>query len=318
VGRRWTYCSRVDDDLQRPPSDADRAALVTRINRVHDEGRISTADRDIRLGNVRSAQSGSELDLMGRDLDQLEAALPAGGEVPASPYGAFDPKAGVRAEPVTVEATPKRMVLALVLVVVLVLVGVAALFVVGFRVSRDSEESPSASPGAPVSPATDPATPPDDPQADPPAGSSYSLGASGIRSFLATYRKKFGTSQVVDLTFYGDYVIVDVPVPGKARQSGWLYRRGTWTTFGGVRATFPGSQAVDTNRLDVPALARNIVRAKRTLNVEQAQSYVIIRFIPQTDDAPRVNVYATNEFHESGYLSTTLDGKVLRTYAYDR
>jgi hypothetical protein len=312
----------VDDDLQRPPADGDRAALVTRINRVHDEGRISTADRDIRLGNVRTAQSRSELDLMSRDLDQLEAALPPAGTsaptAPTSPYGAFDPKAGVRADPVTVEATPRRMVMALALVVVLVLVGVAALFVVGYRVSRSSDEGTATSPGPPASGATDPATPPDDPGADPPAGPSYTLSASGIRGFLATYRKKFGTSRVVDLTFYDDYVIVNVPVPGKARQEGWLYRNGTWTGFGGVRATSPGTQVVDTNRLDIAALARNLARAKRTLNVEQPQSYVIIRFIPGADASPRVNVYATNKFHESGYLSTTLDGKVERTYAYDR
>ena len=70
----WPYCSRVDD-LQRPPGDSDRERVATRINRVHDEGRISAADRDIRLGNVRSAQSMAELDLMTRDLDQLEATL---------------------------------------------------------------------------------------------------------------------------------------------------------------------------------------------------------------------------------------------------
>ena len=153
---------------------------------------------------------------------------------------------------------------------------------------------------------------------DPPAGPAYSLSAAGIRGFLATYRKKFGTSRVVDLTFYGDYVIVNVPVPGKARQEGWLYRKGTWTGFGGIRATFPGTQVVDTNRLDIPALARNIARAKRTLNVEQPQAYVIIRFIPQIEQTPSVDVHVTNKFQESGYLATTLAGKVERAYPYTR
>ena len=114
-------------------------------------------------------------------------------------------------------------------------------------------------------------------------------------------------------------MIVNVPVPGKARQAGWLYRNGTWTGFGGVRATFPGTQVVDTNRLDIPALARNIARARRTLNVEQpAQAYVIIRFIPQIDQVPSVDIHVTNQFQESGYLATTLDGKVERAYPYTR
>ena len=139
-------------------------------------------------------------------------------------------------------------------------------------------------------------------------------------SFLAAYRQQFGTSQVVDLTLYGDYVIVNVPVPGKARQSG-LAATATaeWTSFGGVRATFPGSAVVDTNRLDIATLMRNIARARRTLNVERpAQAYVILRFIPRFDEVPSVDIHVVNQFQESGYLATTLDGQVERAYPYAR
>ena len=96
----------------------------------------------------------------------------------------------------------------------------------------------------------------------------------------------------MELTFYQDYVIVNVPVPGKARQEGWLYRQGTWTGFGGIRATFPGSKVVDTNRLNIPALTRNIARARNSLNVEKpAQAYVIIRFIERVDTVPSVDIH---------------------------
>ena len=316
---RGPYCSRVDD-LQGPPADKDREQVVTRINRVHDEGRISTADRDIRLGNVRSAQSRAELDLMSRDLDQLEATLaPAASPASSGPYSTFDPKAGVSSHEMTVTGSPRRFVLVLSLVVVLALAGVAAFFVVVSRVSSSSE-GPSSSPGAPTEPGSDdPATPADtDPGVDKP-GPSYTLSGSGIRTWLATYRKKFGTTRVVDLTFYTDYVIVDVPVPGKARQSGWLYREGNWTGFGGVRATFPGSQVVDTRRLDIDALTRNISRARRTLNVERpAQAYVILRYIKPVDAAPSVDIHVVNKFQESGYLATTLAGQVERAYPYSR
>jgi hypothetical protein len=309
----WPYCSRVDD-LQRPPTDRDRDQVVARINRAHDDGRISTADRDIRLGNVRSAQSMSELDLMSRDLDQLEAALPAA--APASqPYGAFDPRSRPGSEP---PPGARRTVLALSLVIALVLIGVAALFVVGYRVARSSDDDPSVSPGAPTGATEEPATPAADPSPAAPAGPSYSLSAGGIRSFLASYEKKFHTTRVVDLTLYGDYVIVNVPVPGHARQAGWLYRQGAWTTFGGVRATFPGSEVVDTTQLDVPALVRNIARARRTLKVEQPQAYVIVRYLKGLDQAPSVDIHVTNKFQESGYLATTLDGKIERAYPYDR
>ena len=169
----------------------------------------------------------------------------------------------------TVTAPPRTLVLARSWWCCVVL-AVSALFVVGFRVSRSPDDGPNdrrlpAPPATECPPATRRTPTPARPRAEPPAGPSYALTAAGIRGFLATYQKKFHTTRVVDLTFYGDYVIVDVPVPGKARQEGWLFRDGTWTGFGGVRATFPGSGIVDTSRLDVPALMRNIARARRTL-----------------------------------------------------
>ena len=293
--------------------------MAARITRACDEGRIGAADRDIRLGNVRSAQSMAELDLMSRDLDQLEAAFPASttaGGVPGTPWGTFDPKSVKRSVDVTASGSPRRFAVILGVVVALVLLVGAAVAVVGYSLSTSSgdgsSEAPAASaPGQPDSP--------DDADVGPPEP-GYELTASGISDFLATYRQKFGTSLVMDLTLYDDYAIVNVPVPGKARQSGWLFRNDSgWTSFGGVRATFPGSVAVDTNRLDIPALVRNIARARRTLNVESpAQAYVIIRFIPRIDEAPSVDIHVTNRFQESGYLATTLDGKVERSYPYAR
>jgi hypothetical protein len=47
----------------------------------------------------------------------------------------------------------------------------------------------------------------------------YALTAQCIRGFLQTYRKRFGTNEVVELTLYGDHAILNVPVTGKARQS---------------------------------------------------------------------------------------------------
>lgn len=314
-GHDRPYPSRVDD-LQRPPADGDRQQIVARINRVHDEGRISTADRDIRLGNVRSAQSMAELDLMSRDLDQLEATLPPASAAAVSGFDPGSTRPGARVADqaaVQVLTSARRVALPIFIVVALVLAGMAALLVFGA-----TKQSSSSSPEVPVGttseePATSPAEPADAP------GPAYSLSADGIRAWLATYRAKFGTSRVVDLTFYEDYVIVNVPVPGKARQSGWLYRDGTWTGFGGVRATFPGARTLDTRRLDIAALTRNIARARRTLHVERpAQAYVILRFMAQVDRVPSVDIHVSNQFQESGYLATTLDGTVERAYPYTR
>jgi hypothetical protein len=145
----------------------------------------------------------------------------------------------------------------------------------------------------------------------PPVGAPYDMTVPGISGFLEAYQTRFGTSRVVDLTLYGDYAVVNVPELSRARQSGWLYRGGRWTGLGGVRAVLPGSRVVDTRRLDVPALVRNIARARSTLNADQpAQTYVIVRFVRGSERVPRVDIHVANQFKQSGHLATTLDGVV--------
>ena len=63
------------EDVHRKPKDDERDEVAARIKRAAAAGRISDPDRDIRLGNVRSAQSMWELDLITRELDQLEAVV---------------------------------------------------------------------------------------------------------------------------------------------------------------------------------------------------------------------------------------------------
>lgn len=307
------------DDLQRPPGDNDRAQIVARINRVHDQGRISTADRDIRLGNVKSAQSMAELDLMTRDLDQLEATLTPTAE---QPWSAFNPQqpSGLPASGAGVQ----RFAVIIAVIVALALVGGVVVAVIANRVADSRSGESSGSPGSPGgSDSGEPGGQDDRGEPADPAkaldGPSYSLTARGVRDFLAAYRQKFGTSKVVGLTFYQDYVIVYVPVRGGARQSGWLLRAKKWQDFGGTRASFPGTVTVDTRGLNVDAMIRNIARARRVLNVEPpAQAYALIDYRPPSDRVPNVDIHIANEFQESGYLATTLQGKVERTYPYSR
>ena len=43
---------------------------------------------------------------------------------------------------------------------------------------------------------------------------------------------------------------------------------------------------------------------------------MIVRFIATSEEVPSVDIHVVNEFRESGYLATTLDGKVERAYPY--
>jgi hypothetical protein len=301
------------DDPQRQPKDSDRSQLAGRIKRASDEGRISGADRDIRLGNVWTATSMSELDLMTRELDQLEATpLPTPAAPEDKPWSKFEPgkgdgsDAGVGATSTT---TASRAAAISVGIAVVVLVAAVGLF---FLSRGGSDENAAADPGGQAQPGGDSTA------AQGGKAPKYALTGPGVRGFLQTYQKRFGTSRVVDLTLFEDYAVIQVPVPGKARQAGWIYRDASgFSNFGGVRAMLPGTQVIDTAQLAIPALMRNIAGARKTLNVEEpAKAYVIIRSNAGLDAGPRANVYLTNNFQESGYLATTLDGKVQQTHAY--
>jgi hypothetical protein len=300
------------DDQQRPPREGDRSPVRDRVKRAVSAGRISSADGDIRLTNVSSAQSMAELGLIVRDLDQLDAAVR-----PVAPSGA-------PAMPVRPTSTGSRSVVPIVIAVlalVLVAGGAAALFVVGGTTSSSTAtggDLPGALPlTAGASPGASPGGEPDPTGAPAGPGSSYRLSAEGIRDFLATYRAEFSTSKVVELTFYDDYVIVQVPIAGKARHSGWIYRDERFSDFGGVTANFPGADVIETGKLDVPALIRNIAKARRTLNVEDYnQTYVTLNYRPQFDPAPNVNIYVSNQYQESGYLATTLSGGIEQSYPF--
>ncbi|RNL66090.1 DUF1707 domain-containing protein [Nocardioides marmoriginsengisoli] len=320
------------DDAQRQPRDGDRGRVRDQIKRAVDSGRITRADGDIRLTNVASAQSMAELGLITRDLDQLEAVLQ-----PGTPVSAAPPEQGWATPTVSTAATAaaggvRRTLPLLIGVLVIALVGAAAAALVVFSGSASETGSDSGSsdglsttlPFTASPEAETPEEPIDEPDSEEPdaeepdePGADYELSAEGIRGFLATYRAKFSTTKVVDLTMYDDYVIVKVPVPGKARNTGWVYRDGTFSDFGGVSANFPGSAVIDTRKLDVPALMKNIAKARRTLNVEDyTTTYVSLSYRPDFDQAPNVNIYVSNEFRESGYLATELDGKVDRAYPF--
>jgi hypothetical protein len=314
------------DDLQRTPGARDRDPLAARIRRAWEQGRIGEADRDIRLRNVASAQSRAELDLIARDLDELDAALPAAQPVPAwsepGPSPAVEELSDLAVQAAKGTARSLAPAPVAVLVLLFALVGIGAAVYVTSRPSH-----PAGGLLTPGQVATDEAGPPpvepSGPSDSVPSessvpGASYALTGPGITAFLAGYRARFGTTRVVDLTLYDGYAVVQVPGPGRHRHTGFLFRpQQGWTDFGGVSADFPGARRVDLSRLDVAALTRNISRARRALNVEHpTTTYVIVRQYAPADAVPSVDIHVTNELDESGYLATRLDGTVERAYPH--
>lgn len=313
------------EDGHRAPRDRDRDPLLTRIRKAADEGRISAADRDIRLRNVGAAQSMSELQMIGRDLDVLEATLTPGAATappPVTPPATAQPTFSANPVDVLVDRQrgsfrPGLIVGVAVAAFAIIAAGVIGLFVFSSGGSETSgpelfEPSPIET-GDVASPA-----PEDEPEEEPEERASYGLTRAGLTGFLETYRKEFGTTRTTESVFYPDYAVVRVPVPGKARYRGWIYRNESgFTDFGGIQANFPGTEIVDLKSVDLAALMRNVNKAKATLNVEDiSQTYVIVRHLPASDEAPMANIYVSNSYGESGYLSTTIDGRVIRAYPF--
>lgn len=303
------------DDQHRQPRDGDRRPVRERIERAVDAGRISAADGAIRLTNVNAAQSMTELGLVVRDLDQLEAAIQPAGSLGVSSAGSAATAAG---------AGVRRALPLLVGGVAVAAIAAAVIGLVAFSSSDGSGPGTSVTDvlqdPVPIGPDVEeePGEPAGSEEAEPTAAPrSYRLDAAGIRTFLADYRKEFSTTKVVDLTMYDEYVIVRVPVAGKQRNTGWRYAGGRFDDFGPPMANFPGSAIVDTARLDLAKLLRNIATARRTLGVEEISlTYVSINYRPATDDEPNVNIYVSNAFSESGYLATTLGGRIERAFPY--
>lgn len=307
------------DDQHRQPRDGDRRPVRDRIRRAVSDGRISAADGEIRLTNVDAAQSVGELGLIVRDLDQLESVLTAG-PAPVTTFPSSAPPSEVGAVVTAAASGVRKTLPLLVLGLVIAVVAAGAIGLVVFSSSGGSSgsvssgELPEPVPIGSEVPVEEP-----EPGQDPveqPSGTTYRLDAAGIKSFLVEYRGRFGTTRVVDLTFYPEYVIVRTPI-GKNRNTGWRYADGTFTEFGPAMANFPGSATIDAARLDRAKLFRNIATARRTLGVEDGQvTHVTLNYRPAFDAEPNVNIYVGNEFRESGYLATTLDGRIERSYPF--
>lgn len=98
-----------------------RRTLLDRIEQAAADGLISEADRDIRLNNVRHAGSETELDLIRRDLDQLQHRQP----VATAPSEPATPATNPAAKAVGANASPRRWYLLPLLLATLFVMGIA-------------------------------------------------------------------------------------------------------------------------------------------------------------------------------------------------
>ncbi len=283
--------------------------LAERIWRAHELGLINGTDRDLRLQNVRHAHSMTELDLMSRDLGQLEAAAahrtwrqlltrthtsPATGH-----WDVFDPEGRSR----TLGAG--RTALLVVLGVVLLVVGFGVAAAVYMVSSVEGQVETSGSSGS--SEAFEGTSR----QFAPGVEVDYALTAAGLYAFIGAYEDKFGTTEVTDLALYDRYAVVRIPIPDSALQRGWILRRHGWTALGPELDRFPGSKEVDLHQIDIPRLVGNIKAARENLGVaDPTSTWMFIRRLANFAGG-RIDIHVSNADRHQASLETTLDGRVI-------
>lgn len=267
--------------------DADRDRFVELIETAYVDGQLGAEDRELRVSRALSAETLDELRSLTRDLQ-----VPAGTVLPE-----------------VASSKQSRLTVQLVAFVALVvLLGVGAVSLAVTTVTGETDSATSSGVAVEVESA----------QPEPEAATSapFRMEAAQVRAFLRAYEEQFGTLEVHEAGFYPARVGVQVPVRGsRPRFERWSYDGG-WRQDTEASAVPRPGPVLDLGELGVRRLFANIASARKTLQVERGElSHVLVH--TRTDGQPTVTVYVANSFGESGYLSTTMSGRVIRAYPYD-
>jgi hypothetical protein len=173
------------------------------------------------------------------------------------------------------------------------------------------------------------ATAPDAPQAGPAGSGSGAasgvtprvIGLAGLHTpegftrLVADVRDGLGTTRVARAVVYPDYAVLTTAVPGRpGRAQTYQYR-------GGLDGpSDAGTRDADEPLVDLAAFEPAVVLpllagAPESLKVTEVTSTYLI--LEDDGDGPHVAVYASNEFHESGYLEARPDGSIVAVHPYE-
>ena len=269
--------------------DADRDRFVELIEAAYVDGQLGAVDRDLRVSRALSAETLDELQTLTRDLQ------PPPGGVPAVPARTVRPRS----------SRLLGVLLLLGAVVAVLGIGVAAL-VLFASVDTGSDTSPSV---AVESAQAEPV--PQQALAEP----SFEMTPAGVRGFVRAYERQFGTREAFEVGFFPARVGVQVPVRGsRPRMERWTWD-GAWRRDTEAGAVAGPLGLVDVGAIDVRRLFANVTTARRTLEVEDGRfSHALL--IRWGGDPVELNIYVSNSFKETGYLSTTPSGRVVRSVPY--
>jgi len=323
-------------DPQSRPRDGDRKSAVEQVDQAYAEGRITAADRALRVGNIENAATLGELDVVVRDL-KLEPGEVAPQMMPPPPIqprpvsvqagGAGSAGAQEEWASQTIEVARKvgsgfRIVILAVIILVALISAGAIFFVANVVGDIDLDTGTETGPFEFTDPADlptfgQPTDDPLDPTAEPAEPvDKLALTVAGLRWFVGRHEEQFGTTRTLGVTVWADRASIDRSVHSGRRHEMWLYDDGEFQKFGSVTTNSRGNSVVDLRNLRLKPLVANIARAKRTLNVEKPEMIYIIIGDDTLGGGPEARIYVSNKYNESGYLATTFGGRVVRSYPF--
>ncbi|MEV7616792.1 serine/threonine-protein kinase [Streptomyces sp. NPDC089799] len=141
------------------------------------------------------------------------------------------------------------------------------------------------------------------------------LTAAGGKAVTAAVRDETGSANVVRLSIYGEYAMVNVPVKSPANGYDSYRYQGGMSRFGPGGTVTDGSEPIDLDKVNWDVLPGLMQQAESKLKVEKpTMRYVLVEPDLFAKDEPRIKIYLTNDYHATGYLTADLNGKVKQVY----
>jgi hypothetical protein len=284
-----------------PASGSDRNAALNALDAALKSGRIIQADHDMRVEQIKSALTASEVQSVVRDLVPQSAA-PVTAPVPAVSYGpgwsgasgtaaATDVAGMMKAANVKI---PKIAFLLPSIIGVLVIGGFAAGI---FAFVSDAVETVGGGSGITDSRTYAPGVEPDE-------GINV-LSAGGYQDLLDAIRVESGSTDSFSAVLYPTYAVVELPVDATSQRSNRFYWNGELES----QESFGTStdQRYDLDEVD-PAVLVTLLKKARS-RVEAPTSWYAVIGAP-TEDGSVLSAYASNAYSETAYILATVDGTI--------
>ena len=278
------------DEPARPATRRDREAAIRQVESAWAAGQIVEADRDLRVDQLRRAETLGEIRLVVHGLqapsyDPVPAASPSSPVRPES-WAPTRPQAGKAGLPAGV-----ALAVGAVLVVMLVAIG----GMIGAIGGGDDDVAT-----ATVEPSDEPSVEPDEDEVD-------LFGRDDFGDLVADLEDGIGSTELFQAVLYPTYASLDVPVDERTQRKQSYYWDGDLDE--------PGSKGTsDDPRFDLAGIDHAVVVGlvdQVRERVEDPTSWYAIVRAPDEDDGAVFQVYASNEYGESAYVSATADGTVV-------